>query len=245
LEAVRALFDDMTLMPNSTDYDVLCEQYGEDALIIPMLAPEINMKSGFQSMVEFWLGTEGIAYAMADYPEEVKKTLESMHRISRIAAELCADSQAECFITWEDSSTTNISPSMYKDYIVPELNEWSDILAGKGKMYMQHACGHLKNIIDIISASKVSGIESLSPPPTGDITMSEVARRLDPKKFVVGGVEAVIFESSNLDELEAYTKELLNVMKGRPFVLANSDSRPPGVSFEKFELLSRIVREKA
>lgn len=244
LAAVRALFDDMVLEPNTQDYDELCRQYGEEALLIPMLVPEINMKSGFQSLVEFWLGTEQLAYAMMDYPEEIEKTLVSMRRVSRRAAELSAMSNAECFITWEDTSTTNISPSMYREYILPELNEWSEILGRSGKMYMQHACGHLDKLLDMMSSSKISGIESLSPAPTGNVTMADARRRLARDKFIVGGIEPVVFESSTMDELEKYTKDLLKVMEGYPFVLANSDSCPPRVTMEKFQLISDIVRGK-
>jgi len=34
-------------------------------------------------------------------------------------------------------------------------------------------------------------------------------------------------------------------MAGYPFVLANSDSCPPGVSYNKFELIAQIIKTHA
>jgi len=61
---------------------------------------------------------------------------------------------------------------------------------------------------------------------------------------LIGGIEPTVFLNSTLDELEAYVYELINNMKGSRFVLANSDSCPPGVSIEKFRLVTDIVRSK-
>jgi len=242
---VRSLFDHIELVPDYQEYDELAGHYGDDALIIPMLAPEINLKSAFQSMVEFWLGTEELTYAVADVPEEIEATIRSMRQVSRQAALISAKSNAEIFITWEDTSTTNISPAFYEKYILPEINEWCEILHEGGKMYMQHACGHLRNILSMMDSSKINGIESISPPPTGDIEMKEARAVMRRDMFLVGGIEPTILLNSTMEELEQYTLNLLDDMAGYPFVLANSDSCPPGVSYNKFELIAQIIKTHA
>lgn len=239
----RYLFEHMELVPNYKAYQHAAEVVGEQALIVPMLVPELNLKSSFQALLEFWVGTEELVYALMDFPEEVEALLEAMRRVHRVAAQISAKSDAEIFLTWEDTSTTNISPTYYKTYILPELNEWSEILQAEGKMYMQHACGHLKDLMGMMAESKVNGIESISPPPTGNITMREARKILPHDKFLVGGIEPTVFLNSSLEELEGYVQDLLQAMKGYPFVLANSDSCPPGVEYEKFLLVSRMVRE--
>lgn len=239
---VKYFFDNMELIPNFKDFDDAAALYGERALIVAMLAPEINVKSSFQSLVEFWVGTEELAYAVEDYPEEVDMVVEAMRKVNRRAAEISADSNAEAFITWEDTSTTNISPAYYERYILPEINEWCTILQAKGKMYIQHACGHLAGLMDLMGSSKINGIESISPPPTGNITMKDARAALPADKFLIGGIEPTVLLNSNMEELEAYTRELLRDMEGYPFILANSDSCPPGVDFEKFVMVSKLVK---
>lgn len=239
---LKCLFDNITLTANFTRYEETVKFYGERAFIMPMLMPELTLKSSFQSLLEFWVGTEELIYNLYDDEEAVVDALESMKRVSIQAVEISSLSSAEAFITWEDTSTTNISPTFYQRYILPEINQWCDILHLKGKIYVQHACGHLKDVIQLMAQSKIDGIESISPPPTGNIELLEARKFLKNTQFLIGGIEPTVFLNSSLEELTEYTKKLIFDLKGTPFILANSDSCPPYVEYEKFLLISNIVK---
>ena len=141
----------------------------------------------------------------------------------------------------EDSSTTNISPSFYRDYIVPEINEWCEILHAKYKMYMQHACGRIKNLLPYMAGSGIDAIESISPPATGDIQVWEARAALPESIALIGGIEAVHFESLSMDELKPYVQRLIDELSGSRYILANSDSLPPGVSHEKMAMIRELL----
>lgn len=230
------------LTPNYERFNHEAKELGDDGLMVPELVPDY--KSAFQAMVEYWVGTEGIAYALCDYPEAVEEALEAMWRLDMKAVEINAASGAECFITWEDTSTTNISPTMYEKYIAPEINAWCEYLHQHGKLYLQHACGHLKHMLPIMASTKIDAIESISPAPTGNIEMAE-ARTMLPKRIaLIGGIEAVNFKVLSVEELKVYAKKLIGDMKGTRYILANSDSCPPYVELEKFEMLSKLAKEQ-
>lgn len=241
-ETLITLFNSIELEFDNSAYIEFEQQYGEDALLVPILPIELNLKSGFQSLLEFWVGTEQLAYDVYDFPDIIEETLKSMRRVSRLAAEICAASDAEAFLSWEDTSTTNISPSFYEQYILPELNEWSDILHQRDKLYMQHACGHLKNLVSQIGNSRVDGIESITPPPVGNLDLQDARKRMKSGQFLIGGIDAVRFLNSSQDTLRRYVLDLIEKMDGTPFVLANSDACPPGVAHGKFRMISELVR---
>lgn len=240
-EILASFFESFRLEPDYAPFEALTARYGDEALIIPMLAVAPNVKSGFQALVEYWTGTEQLAYDVYDYPETVEMALSAMGAVSRRAAELSAGSPAEAFITWEDTSTTNISPAFYERYILPEIDEWCDILHGRGKLYIQHACGHLRQLMPLMGGSAIDGIESISPPPTGNIELWDARRHMRDSQFLIGGIEPTVFLNSSLAELEESVRGTVARLAGTPFVLANSDSCPPGVAHEKFRLVSRIV----
>lgn len=235
------LKDHTILTPNYERYNREAAELGDEGLMVPILVPDL--KSAFQSMVEYWVGTEGISYAVYDYPETVEAALESMRRLNMKAVEICAASEAECFLTWEDSSTTNISPTLYENYIAPEINDWCEYLHKKGKLYIQHACGHLKQLMPIMAKTEIDAIESISPPPTGNIEIWEAREILPERIGLIGGIEAVNFKDLNIKDLKEYAKRLTGQMKGTAYVLANSDSCPPYVELEKFRMLGQLVRE--
>ncbi len=242
-KVVDCLFENMTLTPDYTRYEELAKQYGDDVLFFVMLTPELTLKSAYQSMIEFWVGMENLIYDVFDYPEVVINTMKKIQAVNLRAVEISAESPAEYFSTWEDSSTTNISPSQYREYIMPEIARWCEVLHGHGKKYIQHACGLIKDLLPMMAESGVDGIESITPKPMGNITMKEAAEMLPEHVALIGGIDAVTMENSSCDELCEYVKNLLIDMKGYRFVLANSDSCPPNVSHEKFIKIGEIVAE--
>lgn len=233
--------EDMQLIPHFDEFIHDYKTIGERGLYIPVIGSE--MKTSFQSLVEHWVGTEELAYALADYPEKVEECLNAMKKNSIESAKISVESPAEAFIFWEDSSTTNISPWQFERYSVPEINEWGKILHHEGKHLIHHACGHLKALLPLMANTEVDMIESISPPPTGNIELWE-ARQMIPENIgLAGGIEPTILLNSSMEELEEYVLDLLKKMGTNRFILANSDSCPPGVMKEKFNLITDIVKQ--
>ncbi|MDD4797636.1 MAG: uroporphyrinogen decarboxylase family protein, partial [Eubacteriales bacterium] len=187
----------------------------------------------FQSMVERWAGTEQLTYLLADEPDAVEECLATMRRVSDQTAVLSAQSKAEAFIFWEDSSTTNISPGMFRNYTAPEITAWGNALHSAGKLLVHHACGHIRALLPQMAQLPVDAIESISPPPTGNIDLDEAFGMIPAHMGFIGGIEPVFFQNCTLPQLEERIDALAQISAGRRFILANSDSCPPGVSEEK------------
>ena len=68
---------------------------------------------------------------------------------------------------------------------------------------------------------------------------------LDPQVGIIGGIEPVHFLTLDLKDLRDYVEILLDRVRPRHYILANSDSCPPGVSVEKFRLVTQIVQARS
>ena len=214
---------------------------GREGLSIGMLIPEL-MKTAYQALIEHYAGTEEMVYALADYPDTVRALLQQMVENHCTIARLAVEAPYRYFITWEDSGTQNYSPRLYSEFIAPEIARWVKILNESGKRYIQHACGHLRALLPMMVDQGMWGVESISPPPTGNITIGE-ARELVGNRFaIIGGIEPVQFLSLSLEELGAYVEQVISEGKGGPFILGNSDSCPPGVTIDKFRLAAKVAR---
>jgi len=213
---------------------------GREGLSIGMLIP--RMKCAFQNCIETQVGTEELAYALADFPDTVKTLLHAMNANDRKCVELSLAAPYDYFITWEDSSTQNYSPSQYREFIAPEISAWCATLATAGKHYIQHACGHLDQLLVPMREQGIFGVESISPPPTGNITMGDARLKLGPDIPIIGGIEPTEFLRLSPDQLGPYVERVIAELRAGPFLLANSDSCPPGVTVEKFKLVADIAR---
>ena len=213
---------------------------GRVGLSLGMLVP--RGKSAYQSLVEHHVGTEELIYATVDFPDVVDDLLAVMVANDEKAVRLAARAPYEYYISWEDSSTTNYSPAQYDRYIGPEIGHWCEILAEHGKRYIQHACGHVKDLVVRMRDHGAYGIESISPPPTGNVEVRDARAATGSEFAIIGGIEPTAFLNLSLAKLGPYAERVIEDGSGGPFVLANSDSCPPGVTVEKFRLVADVTR---
>jgi len=212
---------------------------GREGLSIGMLIP--RMKTSFQAMVENLVGTEELTYAFADFPETVEELLQKMVENDLKAVLLAVESDYDFFLTWEDSGTQNYSPTQYLKYIFPEITQWCQILSKYSKFYIQHACGHVNQLLELMRKSGICAIESISTMPTGNVELKDARKALGAEIGIIGGIEPTQFLSLTLKQLAIYTENVIASASGGPFILGNSDSCPPGISIEKFKLVAEIA----
>lgn len=239
-KVLQYIYENITLQEDILAFEKEKSNIGEEGLLIPVIGTQ--MKTAFQSLVEVWCGTENLVYALADFPEQVEECLGVMCERDRENVAIASKSSAEALIFWEDSSTTNISPYMFEKYTLPVIMNWADILHKSDKLLIHHACGHLRDLLPLINQSGIDALESVSPPPTGNIEAADVRKILNPEIALIGGIEPTVLRGSKFHELEIYVSELLRTMEGTRYILANSDSCPPDVEEEKFRLISKLVR---
>jgi hypothetical protein len=213
---------------------------GAEGLTVFQLLP--FGKSAFQQLIEHYCGTVELQYALADFPGTVETLWRTMAANRLRCAEIAAGSPGDWFLTWEDSSTQNYSPAQYRQFIGEEIRGWTRVLHAAGKRYMQHACGHVRDLVPLMREDGIDAVESLSPLPTGNLTLAE-ARRLAGPLPIVGGIEPVHFLQLADRAFDRYVEQVLeDGTRGGPFVLANSDSCPPGVTPARFARAAAIAR---
>ena len=126
---------------------------------------------------------------------------------------------------------------------MPEINAWGHLIHSAGKLLIHHACGHLRDLIPLMATTEIDAIESISPPPTGNITLREAASLLPQRIALIGGLEPVRLLTGTIEQVLEDARALLMDMKDRRYILANSDSCPPGVEYEKFLAVSKLVNQ--
>lgn len=235
------LYENISFRETIQAFELERKALGEGGVALPTLGT--MEKTAFQSLVEHWCGTENLIYALYDFPEAVEECLAIMQQKDMETVEISLKSSADGFIFGEDSSTTNINPEMFQLYTLPEINCWGKAIHQSGKLLIHHACGHLRSLLPLISSSEIDALESVTPPPTGNISLQEARTQLSSHIAIIGGVEPTLLLNSTLEELGEHTKQILCSMRGQRYILANSDSCPPGVAEEKLRLLAGIIRD--
>ena len=235
---LQYVYENIEVLPCHDDFNREYRRLGDNALLIPCV-----FKTAFQDMLEHWCGTVELVYALADYPDTVEACLNAMQARNMEGVRISADNRlADGFISWEDTSTTNISPALFEKYIGTEIHSWTRTFHDAGKFYIHHACGHLKDLLPLMAETEIDMVESISPPPTGNIEIADAVKLLPDNIGIIGGIEPTFFRNCSENELDECVRGLLKTMEGKRFVLANSDSCPPDVPYSNFLRVRDMIR---
>jgi hypothetical protein len=126
---------------------------------------------------------------------------------------------------WENLSIETMGPTLFRKHLASFYEKVFEILEGTGKKIVTHYDGKLKCIAGDIAHLSIDGIDSLTPPPEGDMTIAE-ARQAWPNKFFWLNPSLSWF-SMPLEELKVNIRQMVRDAGPARFCLEISENRPP------------------
>lgn len=215
---------------------------GDDGLYVPTLAP-----SPVQQLLELDMGLIAFYGLLQDYPREVEGLLEAMQAARRQEWEIVArHSPAPALMAVENTSSTMISPAMYRRYSLPQLREVVDTCHAHGKLAIFHMCGLLLNLLPVIRETGLDGINALTPPPHGDTTIEQALDLCGENHILLGAVlDGSVFQAAAVTARQVHeTLDRLytpRVRRAKVLLWAVADGLPTPV--ERFVTVGRWFAE--
>lgn len=199
------------------------------------------LNTPLMDLIETCWGLDNTYYLLNDYSDEVEAILDRLHQVQRLVVERIAGSPAKVVIEYENTSSTLLSPKIFRRYCLPALNEYADILRAADKIFLVHMCGKLQAFAGDLASARFDGIADISPHPTGNFRLDQAASAL-PGKVLIGGIDATTFIDSDLPRVEAKIAALIESIKPYPGILLGSaDTAPRGTPLETFRLIQHLV----
>jgi len=195
-------------------------------------------------IMEDLCGIQNGYYLLADHPEEMEVCFAIMHEKNKEAYRLLSQGPEQVIICYEDTSSTILSPSVYRKYCAPMLNEYAEICHAAGKLYLTHMCGKLSAFNPQLKAGYQDGIESVCPPPTGDIWSYQARAAWGTEKIIVGGLEPPTLVRMNVEETRQYATAILDQMPTfSRFILGTGDATAHGTPVANLRAISEVVSQ--
>lgn len=147
-------------------------ELGDDGWPLPAVS-----RTPFQQLWVQWVSLDDLCLHMADCPELVEAVIAELVRIERevyAVVRRAARLVPLPMIDVPDNITAPvIGPRNFAKYCVPLYNELAAMLEDVGTRVYVHMDGDLKPLWPQIGASRVQGIDSLSPPPDNDTSVGQ------------------------------------------------------------------------
>ena len=199
--------------------------------------------SPLMHLMQHLCGPEACVYHLVDAPALFHELLELMHqdRLRYLRAVL-PHCPADTFWLTENTSTTLISPAMFRDLCVPHLAEYGRLVLDHGLVPVHHMCGKLNAILEMIDALPALANEAYTTPPVGDASLAEGRRRM-PSKALIGGTNAALWLQPVEAIVRAVAADLAACPDRRRIFLTSAGVLPPSVSFAKAKAAVAAFRQ--
>jgi len=142
-----------------------------------------------------------------------------------------------------------ISTRDYREFVLPfEARVVDDFKARcPGTPLYTHTCGRLGDRLELLAETGTDGIDTLDPPPLGDVDLADAKRRVGGRLFLKGNVDPVgtVLLGSPEAVLADARRRIEIAAAGGGYVLSTACSVPPGAPPANVRALRAAADEPA
>jgi hypothetical protein len=184
----------MTYVARHTTVQPVYEAYEEKARQIgPYGIPLVAMgRTPLQSILVDFVGLENFAYHLADLHDEMMELYDALLDVLRRKVALAAAGPGRFVSVLENFTADSLGPVRYRQLLLPVYQELFPILQSAGKIVGTHYDGQLSVCKKLIAGAPIDLIESLTPPPEGDMSLAE-ARAAWPDKLFWSNINVALY----------------------------------------------------
>lgn len=147
---------------------------------IPLLALG---RTPLQTILVDYAGLENFSAHLYDYPDEVHALYTALLGNFQRQVEITAAAPGKFVSNLENFTADSLGPKRYQKFLLPVYEQYFPILHQAGKIVGCHYDGQTDKCKTLIAQAPIDLIESLTPPPEGDLTLKEARRVWQDKLF--------------------------------------------------------------
>jgi hypothetical protein len=218
---MQYVVEDTEIFPQHETLAQAEKEHGEHCIVHVGLG-----RSPIQTLLVDYAGLENLSWHLAELPAEVEALCEALLSDLRTAAEITAEGPGRYVSVAENFTADTMGPERFRRYHLPVYEELFPPLQAAGKVVGAFFDGRLASCKDAIAGSPINVLESLTPPPEGDLTLAQ-ARSAWPDKLFWSNINLETYERPP-DRIRAAVLEAVEqaAPDGRGLALAVSEDLP-------------------
>jgi hypothetical protein len=228
LAALRYLLPDprrVSLAP----YFGQVEACGENALV------QLNIHSALNHRAGEMMSTTDLMMLLHDDREFFAELLAIGHEQQMAEIRVALDAGVRhFFLNWYyNSMSTGWSPGFWTDFFAPQLRASCALIHAAGGLVNYYDDGKCMAIIELLAAAGIDVLQTLTPPPVGDVDLAEVKRRIGDRVCLQGYTDLIyVLKLGTPALIERTVKEAIEIAGPTGFILGTSDSIRDGTPLE-------------
>lgn len=208
----------------------------------------VYLPAGYSAMghlLNYWMGIEGVAYALVDYPDVLREVVDLVNANNLQLIDLLAESPAEIIIMGDNFSSDVQPPAFFRKWSAAYYEEAIRRLHGAGKFVAVHIDGRLRGALGMIRAANADCGDAITPTPLGDLTPTQCREEAGPDFILSGGVSPGLWlPTVPLETFREKVIQWLQLRRASARLIANAgDQVPPGADEDRIKLMGELVEK--
>lgn len=232
------ILNDTYLEYNKAEFEKITKKIGDRGLV-----NTIGPRTPITKLIIELMGIENFTYVYEDEPELVDRVIKKMHEIAKLHYKMILESglDFEFVLNFEDQDILLTSPETYRKYIFPMMKEYCDMTHKAGKLYMMHACGHVKPFLNMIKEAEIDAHHYLSDAPVGDTSPGEARAIWNDKINIMAAIDPLLLAEGTPQQVKDNLLSILNQLKGGNFLIMSA--MKPDIPEENLRIIQKTMRE--
>ncbi|MDH7568951.1 MAG: uroporphyrinogen decarboxylase family protein [Armatimonadota bacterium] len=199
---VEFMVRDRRYEPSYDTFRALDRELGDRGVVL------VNAgRSPLQEILVDFCGVERFCFDIADGRPELLSLYHALVEKQREMYRVIADGPGEVVKLWENLTGETMGPDRFAQFHLPVYREFADMLHARGKRLIAHTDGRLARLKVELAAAPLDGLESITPPPEGDLALDEARQRFGHKSLWINIPVSCYLEPPR--KLAAYVRALL------------------------------------
>ena len=192
------------------------------------------------------IGLEECLVALRAEPERLRDALASLCEgtVELMAGQVAAGADA-VLVSSAYAGRGLISTRHYREFVLPFESAILSAFKRRcpGTPAYTHTCGAIGDRLELLAETGTDGIDTLDPPPLGDVDLAEAKARVGGRLFLKGNVDPVgtVLRGSPADVLADARRRVAIGGRGGGYVLSTACSVPPAAPPENVRQLRAAV----
>jgi hypothetical protein len=165
----------MTRIVQQTELRPVYEQFlAQEAALGPHGVALVDFgRTPNQTILVDYVGLANFALHLFDLEAEMMALYDALLARFRRSVEIVAEGPGRYVCVLENFTSETLGPRRYEQLLLSVYEEYFPTLQNAGKIIGVHYDGHLASCKDLIARAPIDLIESLTPPPEGDMGLDE------------------------------------------------------------------------
>ena len=239
---VEYIFSHLKVKPRLQHYLALREEIGERGLAVVFTSGSAGPT---HFIMKELMREEQFFYALADYPDRIKRLSEQIEPFFRSILDIAASSPAEVILLGGNYDDSITHPAFFREYILPVLRDYARTLHARGKYLMTHTDGENRRLLPLFLEAGFDIADSVCPSPMTRCTVDELLQAFEGHITMWGGIPSILLcpESSTDEQFRRFIDDLLaRYCRQSRLILGVSDMVTADADWDRLNYITERVR---